>query len=79
MNTLTIKELKHLGGLLYDAYFDGEGYAYLATRKQIDSLSKEQEEALIKGFIDKREHALDYGFSISDHVETFWAMYDELP
>lgn len=84
MNDLELIELRLLGALLYDAYYEGDGYNYLAldevTRKQIDELSAEQKQTLLEGFIQQREITFsDQKFDDSDHVETFWAMYDELP
>ncbi|AII27906.1 hypothetical protein LD13_gp202 [Bacillus phage Bobb] len=84
MNDLELIELQQLGGLLYLAYHEGDGYNYLAvrkvTRQLIDHLTSEREQVLLEGFIQERETMFsNQKFDDSDHVETFWAMYDELP
>lgn len=82
MNILTEQELERLGRLLYKAYCDGDGYREViaaGTGERIMSLSAERAWVLMGGFMMERESTLRQdNIPMQDHVETFWAMIDEL-
>lgn len=71
------EDLKSLGSELYIQFKEGNFVgSYKVNRKFIDNLSESEKQLLMEGFIDERKRHCSKDTE-KEHVETFWAMYNE--